>query len=280
MLNIGQMNMLTATRLTANGIYLRDDAGENSQSVLLPHKHRPEGLITGGQIRVFVYKDSEDRLVATTQQPLLQIGQYAFLRCQDTTPIGAFFDWGLDKDLLVPFRQQSRLIKPGEKHVVHLYQDVLTQRLVGTTRISRTLSTTGIQLAEGEPVNILPYHTSELGVNVIVENRYSGLVFHNETHRELNLGQTTQGYIKAIRSDGKLDISLRPPGRAATLSTAEIILKTLEAADGRLALSDKSSPEEIQAKFGVSKKVFKQALGSLYKDRRITITDQGITLTS
>ena len=276
MLKLGKFQFLTAGRVSNHGIYLRSDDGGGE--VLLPNKLKPDGLVTGGRIEVFVYNDSEDRLVATTRRPLLELGQYATLRAVDTNRIGAFFDWGLEKDLLVPFREQSRPIEEGEWHVVHLFLDQHTERLVGTTRISRTLSTIGIQVAEGEPVAVLPYHTSDLGINVIVENRYAGLIFHNEAHQQVEIGRELKGYVKAIRADGKLDISLRPPGRQAVLDSSDVIMEAIRANGGHLPLNDKSPPELISQQLGVSKKVFKQAIGKLYRERRIVIEDDGVRL--
>jgi predicted RNA-binding protein (virulence factor B family) len=275
MLKLGELNTLTALRQTDNGFYLID---EESNEVLLPNKYIPEGFETDNSIEVFLYKDSEDRIVATTLVPPIQLNGYAALEAIDVNDNGAFFDWGLEKDLMVPFVQQSEPINKGDFHMVYLYLDEKSQRLVGTTKISNTLEKDKVELEIGEKVNLLAYDETDIGISVIVNLTYQGMLFKNEIFEEINVGDELTGYVKKIRPDNKVDLSLNRFGYRAVDDNVEKLILALEENEGFLGLNDKSPPEAISEKLGMSKKVFKKAVGALYKQKRLEISDEGIKL--
>jgi len=275
MLNLGQQNTLTALRQTDNGIYLID---EEENEVLLPNKYIPEGMKMGDEIDVFLYTDSEDRQIATNLIPKVYLYGYALLEVKDVAGFGAFFDWGLEKDLLVPLNQQARAVKVGEKHVVYLYLDDQTNRLAGSTKIGRTLLKLGIDLKVGEEVKALPYDESELGFSVVVNDKYQGMLYKNEIFESIEVGDELKAFVKKIRSDNKVDLSLNRFGYRAVDDNLEKLIDVLKANNGVLNLNDKSDPEQIKSKLGMSKKVFKKAIGALYKQKKIEISDTGIKL--
>ena len=275
MLNLGLINKLEALRQTDNGIYLID---EEENEVLLPNKYIPVGMKMGDEVDVFLYTDSEDRIIATTLAPKVMLYGYAAMEVKDVASFGAFFDWGLEKDLLVPLSQQSHEIKEGETHVVYLYLDDKTDRLAGTTKISNTLIKIGIDLQIGEEVKLLPYDESELGFSVIVNDKYQGMLYKNEIFDKVNVGVEVIGYVKKIRDDNKVDLSLNRFGYRAVDDNVERLMDSLTSNDGRLNLNDKSSPEAISSQLGMSKKVFKKSVGALYRQKLIKITDTGIEL--
>ncbi len=275
MLNLGQQNTLSALRQTDNGIYLID---EEENEVLLPNKYIPEGMKMGDEIDVFLYTDSEDRLIATDLIPKVYLYGYALLEVKDVASFGAFFDWGLEKDLLVPLNQQARAVKVGEKHVVYLYLDDQTNRLAGSTKIGRTLLKLGIDLKVGEEVKALPYDESELGFSVVVNDKYQGMLYKNEIFESIDIGDELKAFVKKIRSDNKVDLSLNRFGYRAVDDNLEKLIDVLKANNGVLNLNDKSDPELIKNKLGMSKKVFKKAIGALYKQKKIEISDTGIKL--
>lgn len=275
MLNLGQLNTLSALRQTDNGIYLID---EEENEVLLPNKYIPEGMKMGDEIDVFLYTDSEDRQIATNLIPKVYLYGYALLEVKDVAGFGAFFDWGLEKDLLVPLNQQARAVKVGEKHVVYLYLDDQTNRLAGSTKIGRTLLKLGIDLKVGEEVKALPYDESELGFSVVVNDKYQGMLYKNEIFESIEVGDELKAFVKKIRSDNKVDLSLNRFGYRAVDDNLEKLIDVLKANNGVLNLNDKSDPEQIKSKLGMSKKVFKKAIGALYKQKKIEISDTGIKL--
>ena len=275
MLKLGELNTLTALRQTDNGFYLID---EESNEVLLPNKYVPVGFETDRIIEVFLYKDSEDRIVATTLVPHIKLNGYAALEAVDVNDNGAFFDWGLEKDLMVPFVQQSEPIQKGDFHMVYLYLDEKSQRLVGTTKISNTLNKDDVDLKIGDKVDLLAYDETEIGINVIVNLAYQGMLFKNEIFEEINVGDELIAYVKKIRPDNKVDLSLNRFGYRAVDDNVEKLIAALEANEGFLGLNDKSKPEAISEKLGMSKKVFKKAVGALYKQKRLEISDKGIRL--
>jgi predicted RNA-binding protein (virulence factor B family) len=275
MLNLGQINKLTVLRQTDNGFYLID---EEENEVLLPNKYIPVGLSIDDELDVFLYTDSEDRPIATTLIPKVQLYGYAYLEVKDVAGFGAFFDWGLEKDLLVPLSQQGRAVNEGEKHVVYLYLDEKTNRLAGTTKIGPTLLKLGVDLKAGDQVKMLPYEESELGFSIIVNDKYQGMLYKNEIFQEVHIGDELTGYVKKIRSDNKIDLSLNRFGYRAVDDNVVKLMDTLKANNGSLQLNDKSSPEAIYAALGMSKKVFKKAVGALYKQKQIEISDTGIKL--
>lgn len=276
MLKLGQLNTLKAAHPSPYGFYLAD---EESGEVLLPNKYVPEGMKVGDEIEVFLYNDSEDRMVATTRKPHLMLGEYASLVATADTPYGAFFDWGLDKDLLVPHRQQEVEIFAGSRHVVYLYLDGKSNRLVGTTRISATLDREFVDLDKGDEVEILPYEANDIGISVIVNNKHQGLLYKNETFAEISKTEPTKAYVKKVRDDNKIDLFLNRPGYVGIDTNVQKLLDALAANGGSLPLTDKSPPEEIKARLGMSKGVFKKAVGYLYKNSRLLLGESEIRLT-
>jgi predicted RNA-binding protein (virulence factor B family) len=275
MLNLGLINSLTVLRQTDNGMYLID---EEENEVLLPNKYIPVGLTLDDEIDVFLYTDSEDRIIATTLKPKVMLYGYAYLEVKDVAGFGAFFDWGLEKDLLVPLSQQGRAVNEGEKHVVYLYLDEKTNRLAGTTKISPTLLKIGVDLEVGEEVKMLPYEESELGYSIVVNDKYQGMLYKNEVFQAIGVGDELRGYVKKIRSDNKIDLSLNRFGYRAVDDNVKRLIDKLNENGGSLPLNDKSSPDAIYARLGMSKKVFKKAVGALYKQKQIVISDTGIQL--
>ena len=277
MLFIGKYNNLTIQRLTSVGMFLSDVEGEE---VLLPNQYLTDEMQIDDTIRVFVYLDSEDRPVATTETPKIVRNEFAFLEVKDVTEHGAFMDWGLIKDLFVPFREQSTPMEPGEWHVVFLYLDQKSSRLIASTKIDRFLDNERLTVKEGDEVDLLIWQQTDLGYNAIVNQYYKGLIYANEVFREINIGDSLKGFVKKIREENKLDISLQKSGYEVVEPTARQILDELKKSSGFLNLSDNSSPEEIYKRLQISKKVFKKAIGGLYRQGHIKISDDGIRLIS
>ncbi|KPM48978.1 GntR family transcriptional regulator [Jiulongibacter sediminis] len=276
MLKVGQNNKLKILRGTSVGFYLGDDEGND---VLLPHKYIPEDAEVGQDIEVFLYRDSEDRIIATTLKPLIELNKFACLEVTAVTRFGAFLDWGLEKELLVPFKEQNQKLREGDWAIVYLYLDEQTDRLVASAKVNKHLEVENIQLEERQEVEILPYEKSDLGQNVIVNDLYRGLIYENEIFQPVIWGDRTKAYVKKVREDGKIDISLRPIGFENVVDTdAQKILELLKSANGELPYTDKSDPADIQGYFGMSKKAFKRAIGGLYKQRLIEISEEGLKL--
>lgn len=275
MIEIGKYNLLTILRSSEPGVYLIDEEGNE---VLLPNKYVPESYRKGDEIRVFVYKDSEDRPIATTLDPKGQDGDFAYLKVKAINNIGAFLDWGLEKDLLVPFKEQGSRMDTGQGYLVYIRLDPDTERMVASERIERYTSKDVDELEEEEAVQLLIGGRSELGIKAIVNNRFLGLLYQNEVFRELEPGEEITGYIKKIREDGKIDLRLEQKGYSSIEPNADKILDHLKFNGGHLDLTDKSSPEEIKERLQMSKKVFKKAIGALYKEKHIRIEEDGVYL--
>ncbi|MCE9518907.1 MAG: GntR family transcriptional regulator [Verrucomicrobia bacterium] len=276
MVQIGRQNTLRILQETPSGLYL--DGGELGE-ILLPGKYIPRSGFPGAEVEVFVHRDSEDRLVATTETPLAMVGDFACLEVVSVQPaIGAFLNWGLGKDLLLPIREQKNRVRAGDRVVVYVYFDTKTERVVASSRLNRHLDLTVATYTEGQPVNLLIAGESPLGFNAIVENAHSGLLFRNETGTALRIGQRLKGYVRTLRPDGKINLALDPAGYTRIAPLSEEIIEKLKAAGGRLEFHDKSSPEEIRRVFGASKKSFKQAVGALFSERRIRLERDGIEL--
>lgn len=275
MLFIGKYNYLTIERVTSVGMFLSDVEGEE---VLLPNQYITDDMQVGDQIKVFVYLDSEDRPVATTQTPKIIRNEFAFLEVKDVSEYGAFLDWGLIKDLFVPFREQPKPMEIGEWHVVFLYLDQKTQRLLASAKIDKFLETDRLTVSEGEEVDVLVWQKTDLGYNVVVNQYHKGLIYANEVFQPLEIGDSLKGYVKKIREENKLDISLQKTGYEVVEPVAKQILEELKKGKGFLNLSDNSSPEDIYQRLKISKKVFKKAIGGLYKQGIIRIKEDGIYL--
>ncbi|GAB3768390.1 S1-like domain-containing RNA-binding protein [Spirosoma horti] len=282
MIDIGRINTLTALRQTSVGFFLGDLTDRKSQDfsndILLPNKYVPETLAVDDDIDVFVYTDSEDRPIATTLTPAIQRNEFAALQVVSVTSAGAFLDWGLEKDLLVPHREQAWPMEVGNWYVVFMYLDETTNRLVASSKVNRFLDPDVRDLVVGEEVQLLAYELTDLGVNVIINNRYRGLVYANEIFRTVRPGDPLIGYIKNIRDDDRVDVSLQRAGFENVEPNARRILATLKAENGFLPLTDNTSPEVIYAALEMSKKTFKKAIGTLYRERKIMIEDKGIRL--
>lgn len=274
MVALGDYNELEIIKQVDFGVYLDSEDGE----ILLPQKYLPEDYRVGDLLRVFVYRDSEDRIIATTQQPKAKVGDFAALEVKQTSNYGAFLDWGLEKDLFVPFQNQRDKMQAGRKYVVYVYLDENSDRIVATAKYEKYLDKNPADLREGDEVDLLVAGYSDLGVKVIINNRYQGILYKNEVFRQLNLGDKTIGYIRKIREDQKIDVSLQRSGYAEVPDAAEQILQKLKAAGGKLPLSDNSSPEAIYEILGMSKKTFKKALGSLYRNGSIILKPDSIAL--
>ena len=271
----GQYCSLKIARITPSGAFLSSDEGD----ILLPGKFIPDGAQIGTELEVFVYLDSEDRPVATTQQPSAVVGEFAVLTVKDTNAkVGSFLEWGLDKDLLLPFSEQLAPVKKGEQVLVRVYQDS-SGRIAATARLDRFLKAADGSLAEGDEVVLFIYAYTELGAKVVVNNRYAGVLFHNELYGRPKAGEQLNGYVKKIREGGKIDITLRRGGAHEARADRELLLSALKTAvDGFLPLTDKSSPEMISGLLKMSKKSFKKAVGGLYREGLISMADDGIRL--
>ena len=276
MATIGQRNLLRVVREAPPGLYLD---GEAAGEILLPGRYIPPGTAPGDRLDVFVYRDSEDRLVATTEQPRAVVGEFACLKVVSVNPrVGTFLDWGLAKDLLLPFREQSKPLRIGDSVVVVVCLDPQSDRIVATTRLGRFLSHEPPTYTAGQPVNLLITGPTPLGYNAIVESAHRGLLYHDKLSAPLSVGQKIKGFIRGIRPGGLIDLSLDPSGYKRVASLSLLIAQAIERNGGRLDFDDSSSPEAIRETFGVSKKAFKQALGNLYKRRRIRFLNPGIEL--
>lgn len=275
MIHLGKRNTLTALRLTPPGMFL----GDGRDEVLLPHKYIPEGLAEGDAVNVFIYRDSEDRLIATTLQPALELYEFGLLKVTAVAPFGAFLDWGLEKDLLVPLSEQSRPLREGDEVVVCVVPDTETDRLIGTTKVGQYLEYDRIPYQSGQEVDLLIYERSDLGYNAIIDNHYRGLIYFNEVFQPVRIGDRVKGYIKLVRPDKAIDLSLQPLGYTRSIDqNTEKVLATIREKDGFLPLTDNSDPSLIYAELGMSKKNFKKAVGALYREKIIRIEEEGLPL--
>jgi hypothetical protein len=275
MIIIGEYNLLTIDRIVSPGAFLVDEEGND---ILLPNKYLPSNPVIGDKINVFVYNDSEDRIIATTLTPKITLNEFAFLRVKDINRIGAFMDWGLEKDLLVPFSEQNQKMQIDRWYVIRLLLDTKTNRLLGSNKLSKFLEAEYISVEVGEEVDLIVTEKTDIGFQVIINHAHRGLVYDSEIFRELNIGDVLKGYVKLIREDGKIDIILQKIGFENIEPSGQQILEQLKQSSGYLQLSDKSAPEAIYSVLKMSKKTFKKAIGGLYKQGLIHISDDGIHL--
>lgn len=275
MTEIGKWNTLEVVKELDFGIYL--NGGEEGE-ILMPTRYVPEGTKIGDKINVFIYLDSEDRLIATTEIPLAIVGEIALLEAVAVNAAGAFLNWGLPKDLLVPYREQRQQMEVGEKYVVYIYVDEKSGRIAATAKIEDFLDKTPHTFEEKQEVDLVLYEQTELGFKAIINGTHTGIVYHGDVFRVLKRGEKTKGYIKKIREDRKIDLILDKPGYEKVDTVSQQILEKLKEQKGFIPLVDKSPADDIYETFGISKKTFKKAIGSLYKARLITIEENGIKL--
>ena len=272
---LGKYNQLEVVKEVDFGVYL--DGGDDGE-ILLPTRYVPEGCKPGDMLNVFIYLDNEERLIATTLQPKVQVDEFACLEVAWVNEYGAFLDWGLMKDLFVPFREQKMKMQKGQRYVVHAHVDENSYRIMASAKIEKYLSKEMPPYQSGEEVEIMTWQRTDLGYKVIVDNRFSGLVYQKEIFKALEPGMRMSAFVRQVREDGKIDLTLQKDGLQKVDDFAEVLLQFVKEQGGYTRLNDKSAPEEIYNIFGVSKKTFKKAVGDLYKRRLILLVENGIRL--
>jgi len=285
-IKLGDYNVLRVKELARRegygevfGLYL--DGGREGD-ILMPQKYVPEHVRVGDEITCFIYLDQEERPIATTEQPFAKVGDFAYLECAWVNEYGAFLHWGLTKDLFCPFREQKRKMEIGNRYIVHVHIDEESYRIVASAKVERYLKEdmAAKHFKRNEEVDILIWQKTELGFKVIVNNQYPGLIYQDQIFKSIHTGDRMEAYVAQLRTDGKLDITLQPTGIAAAEDFSSVLLRYLKENNGYCVLGDKSDPEAIKHQFQVSKKVFKKAIGDLYKKHLITIEDDGLHLVS
>ena len=273
MVEIGKYNTLKIVKDLDFGVYL--DGGDDLE-ILLPARYVPRNVKPGDEVEVFIYHDNEGRIIATTAKPLAIVGEFQWMECKSVNDMGAFLEWGLMKDLLVPFREQKMPMREGKWYLVYVHLDHVTKRIVASARVDKFLDNVPPVYEFNQEVDLLVADETEIGYKVIINNLHWGLIYHNEIYRRLERGEHLKGYIKEVREDEKIDVSLTRLGYEKVEGIAGIILDALKVQNGFLPVHDKSPAEEIYSLFGCSKKSFKQAIGALYKKKLISIEPAGI----
>ena len=276
-IELGKFNQMEVVKQVDFGMYL--DGGEEGE-VLLPSRYVPENCEVGDMLNVFLYLDNEERLIATTLVPLVQVGEFACLEVAWVNQFGAFLNWGLMKDLFVPFGEQKMKMQVGKKYVIHAHLDEESYRIVASAKVDRYLSKENAGYNPGEEVNILIWQKTDLGFKAIIENKYAGLLYDSEIFQTLHTGMTLKAYVKQVREDGKIDLMLQKPGFEKVDDFSQVLLQYIQEHGGKISLNDKSAAEDIYDVFGVSKKTFKKAVGDLYKKRLVNLSEEGIALTN
>lgn len=276
MINIGKVNHLEIVKEVDFGMYL--NGGEDFGEILLPLRYITPACIVGESVDVFIYLDSEDRLIATTDFPLAMVDDIALLEVVDTAPMGAFVDWGLAKDLLVPFAEQKADLHKGNKVIVKILMDDMTERIIGSSKLDKYLDQIPPDFETDQEVGLMIYSKTDLGYKVIINNEFWGLLYENEVFKPIQRGDFITGYIKQVREDDKIDVYLQKAGYWNIDSVTQGVLDKLKSQAGYMEVTDKSSPDTIKHVFGISKKSFKKAVGSLYKEKIIVIEEKGIRL--
>lgn len=261
-MKLGHFNTLTVVKSVDFGVYL--DGGRAGE-ILLPSRSVPEGTQIGDQLSVFIYLDQEERIIATTEQPLAVVGDFAYLEVSWVNQYGAFLNWGLMKDLFCPFREQKMRMQQGHSYIVHVHIDEESYRIVASAKIEKYLSDERPPYKPGDEVDLLIWQKTDLGFKTVVDNRFSGLIYDSQVFQNIHTGDRLRGFVSNVRPDGKLDISLQKSGRQQTLDFSDTLLEYIRAHEGRIPFGDKSEAEDIYSEFHVSKKVFKKAVGDLYK---------------
>lgn len=277
MIAIGQYNTLTVLRDTKVGLFLGE--GPDDAGILLPNKYVPNDIKVGDSLVVFVYLDHEERPVATTLEPYILLNEFALLRVNFVNHVGAFLDWGLEKDLFVPFAAQARPMEKGKRYLVYMFMDPKSNRLVASSKTNQFLSNEELTVRVGDEVELIVSHITDIGINVIINEQHKGLLYKDEVYDDgIRTGDRLRGFIKHIRPDNKIDVSLQAFGYQKVEPNAQYILDELKASRGFLRLHDNSHPEDIKSVLKMSKKTFKKAIGALYKDKLIEIKADGIYL--
>lgn len=274
-MELGRINTLEAKRYAPQGLYLIDEEGNE---VLLPNSRLPKDHKIGEKYQVFVYRDSQERLIASLELPVAQVNEFAVLEAKERVPFGVFMDWGLDKQVLVPLREMREEMTMGQFYPVYLYIDDKSERVTASTRLEFFFSRDIDDLQEGDPVPVTILDRTDIGYRVAINNRFQGMLYHNEIFQKLELGTKITAYIRKLRTDGKVDLILQAEGMDHIEPSAKRILEIIKANDGFLGLHDKSDPKDIQAQLNLSKKAFKKAIGTLYKKRLIVLEEKGIRL--
>ena len=274
-MELGRINTLEAKRYAPQGLYLIDEEGNE---VLLPNSRLPKDHKIGEKYQVFVYRDSQERLIASLELPVAQVNEFAVLEAKERVPFGVFMDWGLDKQVLVPLREMREEMTMGQFYPVYLYINDKSERVTASTRLEFFFSRDIDDLQEGDPVPVTILDRTDIGYRVAINNRFQGMLYHNEIFQKLELGTKITAYIRKLRTDGKVDLILQAEGMDHIEPSAKRILEIIKANDGFLGLHDKSDPKDIQAQLNLSKKAFKKAIGTLYKKRLIVLEEKGIRL--
>lgn len=274
-IELGKFNRLKVVKSVDFGMYL--DGGEEGE-ILLPARYVPEGCEIGDELNVFLYLDNEERLVATTLTPLVQVGEFAYLEVAWVNQYGAFLNWGLMKDLFVPFREQKMKMQVGKKYVIHAHLDDESYRIVASAKVDCYLSKEKAPYASGQEVDVLIWQKTDLGFKAIINNEYSGLIYESEVFQPLHTGMRLKAYVKQVREDGKIDLMIQRPGMGKVEDFSKILLDYIREQGGFTPMNDKSPADEIYALFGVSKKTFKKAVGDLYKKRLIVLEKDGMRM--
>lgn len=274
MIELGKYNTLTVGREVEFGVYVTDGEGVE---ILMPKRYVPAGLKVGDTLKCFVYQDSEARLLATTEHPYATVGEFASLKVVAVNQVGAFADWGTSKELLIPHSEQPKDMEADRRYIIYIYIDDVSGRIAGTARVDRYLDNVPPSYEPNQEVDVLVWKPTPLGYKVIIENKHTGLIYKNQIFQPVHVGEHLRAWVKAVRDDEKIDLSLQPMGYRAVIGSAEAtLLRELNLNDGFLPLTDKSSPEEISEALQMSKKTFKKAVGALYKEGRISIEPDGI----
>jgi predicted RNA-binding protein (virulence factor B family) len=274
MIEIGKYNTLTVEKLVDFGIYLTD----GTDSILLPKKWVLRDMLPGKEVEVFIYKDNEERPIATTLKPYATVGEFACLKVKDLNELGAFMDWGIEKDIFVPYREQATEMQAGRRYVVYIFVDSVTDRVVASSKLSKFINQDDIDVKELDEVEILVSKKTDLGYEAIINGKLKGLIYENEIFSPIQVGDIRSAFIKKIREDNKIDLSLQARDFGISDDAKTKILEVLEQRNGFLALNDESEPEDIKEQLHMSKKSFKKAIGGLFKDKKIRITEKGIEL--
>ncbi len=275
-IRLGDYNTMVVVKKVDFGLYL--DGGKAGE-ILLPSRYVPEGVEIGDELEVFIYLDQDERIIATTEKPLAKVGDFAYLEVKWVNEYGAFLGWGLMKDLFCPFREQKKKMEIGESYIVYVHIDEDSYRIVASAKVDRYLNKDHCPLNSGDEVDLLVWQKTELGFKVIINNEYPGLVYEDQVFSLIHTGDRMKGYIQTVRNDGKIDVSLQKTGRQQTLDFSDTLLNYIRAHEGFCPFNDKSDAGDIYREFNVSKKVFKKAVGDIYKRRLITIANDGLHLT-